>query len=68
MAYKESIAFEIRQLIKDAPEGYSKYTLDHFNQQDVADTVNLMRLDYPHDTLVETQIFMTGKAPVCINK
>ncbi|MEV9640471.1 hypothetical protein ABZ756_07210 [Mammaliicoccus sciuri] len=68
MAYKESIAVEIRQLIKDAPDGYSEYVLEHFNQQDVADTVNTICSDYPGDLLQETDVYMTNTAPVCINK
>ncbi|SIT91499.1 hypothetical protein [Edaphobacillus lindanitolerans] len=68
MAYKNAIATEVRQLIKDAPDGYSEYVLEHFVQQDVADTVNAIRSEYPGDTLQETDVYMTGTAPVCINK
>lgn len=68
MAYREEIAFEIRELLKNAPKGHSEYVLEHFDQQDVADTVNILRLDYRGDTIEETQIYQTGNAPIGINK
>lgn len=68
MAYNESIANEIRQLIKSAPKGYSEYVLEHFDQEDVADTVNRLRFKYPDNTLEETQLYMDNTAPIVINK
>lgn len=68
MAYKESIANEIRQLIKDASKGRSEYVLEHLDQQDVVDTVNRIRFQYPNDMLEEAVIYMTNTAPITINK
>lgn len=47
MAYKESIANEIRKLFKDAPPGTSEYVLEHFDQDDVRDTVNELHSLHP---------------------
>lgn len=68
MAYRKGIANEIRELIKNAPEGHSEYVLEHFEQQDVADTANRLRSEYPADTLEETDLYMTNTAPIAINK
>lgn len=68
MAYRKEIAFEIRELLKNAPEGHSEYVLEHFDQQDVADTVNVVRLDYRGDTIEETDVYQTNTAPIAINK
>ncbi|WP_342515569.1 hypothetical protein [Sutcliffiella sp. FSL R7-0096] len=67
MAYKESIAREIRQLIKDAPEGNTEYCLEHYDQQDVADTVNSLHYEYPR-LIQETDVYYTGTAPIVIMK
>lgn len=67
MPYKETIAIEVRRLIEDAPLGQSEYVLEQFDQRNVADTVNIMRLEYP-DTLEETDVYMTNTAPIVINK
>lgn len=40
MAYREEIAIEIRRLYKEAPKGTTEYVLDHFDQDNVRDTVN----------------------------
>ena len=43
MAYKQSIANEIMELYKNAPKDKTtEYYLEHFTQQDVADTVNYL--------------------------
>lgn len=47
MAYREEIAFEIRELIKSAPDGISTHYLKHFDQEDVEDTVNMLHLVNP---------------------
>ncbi|MEN0666943.1 hypothetical protein NSQ14_11990 [Caldifermentibacillus hisashii] len=68
MAYRKEIALEICELIKNAPKGHSEYVLEHFDQQDVADTVNRLRFEYPDEVLEETRIYMTNTAPISINK
>ncbi|MGY3717017.1 hypothetical protein ACWE42_16005 [Sutcliffiella cohnii] len=67
MAYKESIAIEIRNLYQQAPKGTTEYVLEYFNQQDVADTVNLLHYENPR-MIDETQVYYTGTAPIIITK
>lgn len=68
MAYKESIANEIRELYKNAPEGkVSTLYLEHFNQEDVADTVNHFAITNPKD-IQETYVDYSNKAPIVIMK
>lgn len=67
MAYKESIENEIRKLFKVAPKGTTEYTLEHFNQQDVADAVNYFHSTNPN-LIQETEVDYTGTAPIVIMK
>lgn len=67
VAYKESIANELRELFKNAPPGTTEYVLEHHNQQDVADTVNYFHAQNPK-LIQETQVYYTGTAPVVITK
>ncbi len=67
MTYKESIESEIRNLFKVAPKGTTEYTLEHFNQQGVADAVNYFHSINP-DLIQETQVDYTGTAPIVIMK
>lgn len=67
MAYKESIANELRKLFKVAPSGTTEYTLEHFNQRDVADTVNHFH-DINPNLIQKTEVDYTGYAPVRIMK
>lgn len=67
MAYKESIANEIRELFKNAPKGTSEYTLEHFDQRDVADTVNYLHAQSP-ELIQETEVYYTGTAPIVFMK
>nr|QRZ17794.1 hypothetical protein JUJ52_18960 [Virgibacillus sp. AGTR] len=55
MAYREYIAKEIEQLIKNAPKGTTEYHLEHFDQQDVADTVNHFHYKNPR-LIQETEV------------
>lgn len=67
MAYKESIAVEIRELFKNAPEGHSEYTLPQFDQQDVADTVNFFANTNPKG-IQQTEVNYSNKAPIVFMK
>lgn len=67
LAYKESIATELRQLFKDAPKGTTEYVLEHFDQQDVVDTVNHFHAKNP-ELIQEAHIYYTGTAPITIMK
>ncbi len=67
MAYKESIAVEIRELYKNAPEGQSEYTLPQFDQQDVADTVNHFAQLNPKN-IQETEVYYSNTAPIVFTK
>lgn len=68
MAYKQSIANEIMELYKNAPKGKStEYYLEHFNQQDVADTVNYFATTNPKE-IQETDVYYDGKAPIVFMK
>jgi len=68
MAYKESIENEVRRLIENAPKGRSEHVLEHFDQEDVRDTVNRLRFEYPNNRLEETRLYMDNTAPITINK
>ncbi len=67
MAYKESIAAEIRELFKNAPEGHSEYTLPQFDQQDVADTVNFFANTNPKE-FSKQKLTIANKAPIVFMK
>lgn len=68
MAYDERIANEIRKLIENAPPGKSEYLLEHFDQEDVRDTVNRLRFEYDGDTLEEAFYYQDDTSPITINK
>lgn len=53
MAYDEAIASEILDLVNSAPKGVSTHYLKHFDQEDVADTVNELHHRYP-ETIRDT--------------
>lgn len=67
MAYKESIAREVLKLIESAPKGVTTHYLKHFDQKDVADTVNTLHIKYPNN-IRDTYIDYTGFAPIEIEK
>lgn len=67
MAYKESIATEIRDLFKTAPKGYSEHYLEHYDQKDVADTVNHLATIDPKK-IQETFEDYTEKATIAFTK
>ncbi|MED2940692.1 hypothetical protein [Cytobacillus horneckiae] len=67
MAYKESIAIEIRELFKNAPKGTTEYYLEHFDQQDVRDTANHLHSLHPK-SLQDSPFDYTGKATITIMK
>lgn len=68
MAYKTSIANEIWEIYESAPTGKtSEYYLDYFDQQDVADTVNILALDYPK-IFQDTFVGYENKAIIAIMK
>lgn len=67
MAYKESIAKEILELFKNAPSGNSTQYLDNYNQQDVADTMNLLNYKRP-DNFLSSEVGYNMLAPIVFNK
>ncbi|EKZ1710785.1 hypothetical protein V8O12_000522 [Listeria monocytogenes] len=67
MAYSKKIAEEIRNLYASSPLGFSEYTLEQYNQQDVADTVNEMHA-IDQEKIQETEIDYTGTARITFNK
>lgn len=69
MAYKENIAEEIRKLFRDAPPGTSEYDLEHFNQNDVKDTVNYLSTLHPNsiETTADIPIQFFVGSFVCLS-
>lgn len=67
MAYKKSIENDLRELFKNAPEGYSEYYLEQYNQQDVADTVNYFATTNPKN-IQTTIVDYSNKAPITFMK
>lgn len=67
MAYNESIANEILDLFKNAPKGNSTYYLKNHDQQDVADTMNLLNRKKP-DNFLDTIVGYDQLAPIVLNK
>lgn len=68
MSYKNSIANEIWKYYYSAPTGKtSEYYLENFDQQDVADTVNILAHDHPK-IFQDTFISYENKALIAIMK
>ncbi|MFS7400727.1 hypothetical protein [Carnobacterium maltaromaticum] len=67
MAYKKSIETDIRELFKNAPEGYSEHYLEQHNQQDVADTVNYLASANPKQ-IQTTLVDYSNKTPIPFTK
>ncbi|EAD5497789.1 hypothetical protein [Listeria monocytogenes] len=67
MAYRDYIEEAIRNLYKKAPNDPSIHTLEEFNQQDVADTVNQLHLE--NSTLItETTLNYSNTAEITFDK
>lgn len=67
IAYRESIAREVLKLVKRAPKGVTTHYLKHFDQKDVADTVNALHRKHPNN-IRDTYIDYSGFAPIEIEK
>lgn len=66
MSYS-SIESAIRDLYASAPNGNSEHTLDGYDQEEVAEVVNLMSKNDPKH-IQETFVDYSGKAPIVFMK
>lgn len=66
MAYRKEIEFEIRELVKNAPDDVSTHYLKHFDQEDVEDTVNELHRKNP--VIRDTEKGYSKYTPIEIEK
>ncbi|MHC5319498.1 hypothetical protein ACYRFS_12085 [Listeria kieliensis] len=67
MSYKLEIELAVKELFKNAPPGHSELSLEQFNQQDVADTINQLSLKFSNQ-IEDSSVDYTGLANISFNK